>query len=156
MLLLSHLKYDLSSYRWKLDSPDQLCQLFQLSGWQTWPEHYYQDIIIYSVCPALLMSLSTLIKTLDCFEIIRSLYQEKCVRLDREVYTSKTYFRCLLCQGRELGAPSHLLNIETYWSFKYSLMQKMQPPFISFFNWTVLYQMNLFDTLFPRHREIFE
>lgn len=94
MIFLSHMKYNshLSSDRWKLGSPGQLCQGIQLSGWRTWPEHYYQDIILYSVSPALLMSFSTLTKILDCFEIISSLYQEKCIQSRQRSFHFKNIF----------------------------------------------------------------
>lgn len=119
-------------------------------AWTLLPGHYNLFCIscfTKKIFPLLLGLLTTL-------KLLVPFGERSVLRLDRELFTSKTYFRHLLCQERESGVSSHLLNIKTYWSFKYSLMQKMQSPFISIPNCTVLYQINIFDTLLPRHREI--
>lgn len=74
MLFLSHM--NCNSYL-SSDSENWVLQIScaKVSSCQVGrnPEPFYQDIIIYSISPDLLMNLSALIKTLDCFDIFSSL-----------------------------------------------------------------------------------
>lgn len=94
MLFLSHMKCNsyLSS-----DSENWVLQIScaKVSSCQVGrnPEPFYQDIIIYSISPDLLMNLSALIKTLDCFDIFSSLQQEKCIQARQRGFHFKKYFR---------------------------------------------------------------